>query len=340
MKNYEKMLDERDRVVPFEYVVDKVTFHKLIKDDRLFDCPYVELVDMLVTWTKKYTRTKGIDGYCIVVGCPSKAIRVKEATANLFCDEHNRVHRKNITRLYKNAEESIARIMDGIVRSYSGLFNEDKEARGAWVSEKELDQEKSYQKDSLLFTKYIKMMTRTLVKSKPRVYDYYRAEKVVEKLVIPHIRVLLSKALFYRKINDLVLGPDKNHIMLTNNYENMLLNNPGNGEDAEKELKRDLLVLKEEEPSTFYGPSVPEIKSKKEHRHKSGSSEKERKRERKPTSTESRSNEDKKRSKYDLIGSEFCSHCEEKEAMYRDEVSDKLYCSYECRHIESESEDN
>lgn len=361
----------------FEYVADDLMYNYLVDDDRLFDYPFHDVDQLLKDWKAKYANPKS--PHCVVIGCPWKRIdSLRKSDAPIFCYEHDNIHERNVIRIYKNAEQSISRILDSLMRSDSGLTINGN-TRGAWLSETELYELKSD----------YRLTTSTGKRGRPILYSLYEdkihslitdemmsegiknasflAKGKAERLYTQAIKVLARKSYFFRSINSFILGYETGHEKLVGNYMYILRPTPVPGEAMrarrEEREKNDTIEMEnkqrvEREREDPFSQKKQKTGDRRDNKSSSGNQRNDydydddrdryrnnntnnppRQSSDRRSNTPRKGNEDRSMDSYHYgLSLSYCSSCLSKEANFEDRDTSKLYCSYDCRTKENASE--
>lgn len=324
---------------PFLYAVDSETLFEYTGDDSMFEYPYQEIEFLIRKWREEYkdlwsrdrhharnTYRKDYMDICVVRGCFSNISRdacYDGDVCHKMCYDHARSNTSNITRIYKNAEQSLRRIMDGLARSspVPGGFSK----LTAWMSEERLEELKK-SKNYLSIEDYVSAMAR----SQPSLDLTIDKTLFVRSLISPHIIVMARKVYFYRSINALLFRQQNDgHQHEIDTYAHYA--GPIHYMPIELALKRDDVGRERTAKRKSNAVSTSDTSSDDEKARREKENRKKKKKREKEQEKERERKKERKKGYLSYLLVDYCSQCVDKEARYKDVDTKRKFCSYSCR---------
>lgn len=190
---------------------------ELENDDTLFsyDVPRRNLAILIQQWRMHLYRDPA-PSYCIVNGCGRNiAIHGKYF---FLCQKHHHKHMGYLTRLYKNAEKSIARTLIGYARTRPP----DSHPNNSWLYPGDIRSiENLGNGNTPLFNDYLQYLRASFLNMRAILLEG-AWENFAGNFIYPMIIEMMRKAYFYRYIAVLSTVSDDGHMSIVNTYARFL----------------------------------------------------------------------------------------------------------------------
>ncbi len=185
---------------------------ELESDDTLFtlEVPVLNLFALIQEWRTKMYHPRPFS--CYVNGCYKET--VAHADYFFLCSEHHKIHMGYLTRLYKNAEKSIARTLCGYARTRPPGGG----ANSMWLSHGVIrDINERAGGNPALYSDYLKFM-KAMFLNIPGWQHPDAWESFASVHIYPLIMEMVRKAYFYRYLAALSIMSDTGHLDIVDMY--------------------------------------------------------------------------------------------------------------------------